>query len=315
MSLGILIIVFKGIGDVLLTTPLLRALKTGLPDSRLYFLTRQPSLKILENNPRLSGVFCREDRPLPAIRAAGIDISLDLMRSASSGFYALFSGAKKRLAFSHPAGRLFHNILPVKREDRGYTVFDRLQLLEPLGIPHAGPQTEFSFKPENAARAGAFLSGAGIRPGTLIVTLDITSPRKHRRWAPENFAMLADRLSADFGARVIFLWGPEELDYVKTAMSAAKEKHLLCPDFNLSDLAALMKLAGLHVGASSAPMHIAVSQGIPTFTVYAPQNSPASWSPPGHLHSWAQGELSSLSSEAVWARLSAHVKTVKGEPV
>ncbi|PJA13566.1 MAG: hypothetical protein COX65_06875, partial [Elusimicrobia bacterium CG_4_10_14_0_2_um_filter_56_8] len=58
MGPGILIIVFKGIGDVLLTTPLIRALKKGLPESRLYFLTRRPSLGILENNPNLSGVFC-----------------------------------------------------------------------------------------------------------------------------------------------------------------------------------------------------------------------------------------------------------------
>ncbi len=312
MGPGILIIVFKGIGDVLLTTPLLRALKKGLPDSRLYFLTRRPSLKILENNPRLAGVFCREDRPLPAIRAAGIDISLDFMRSAPSGFYALFSGAKKRLAFSYPAGRIFHNVLPVKRENPGYTVFDRLQLLEPLKIPHDGPQPELYFKPGNAARAEAFLSGAGIRPGAFTVTLDITSPREHRRWAPENFALLADRLSLEYGARVVFLWGPGELDYVKAALALAKEKHLLCPDFDLLDLAALMKRAALHVGTSSGPMHIAVSQGTPTFTIYAPQNSPASWSPPGALHSWAQGELSSLPFETVWARLGAHMERIKG---
>ncbi len=312
MGPGILIIVFKGIGDVLLTTPLIRALKKGLPESRLYFLTRRPSLGILENNPNLSGVFCREDRPLPAIRAAGIDISLDFMRSASSGFYALFSGAGKRLAFSYPAGRIFHNILPVKKENPGYTVFDRLQLLEPLGIPDDGPEPELYFKPENSARAEAFLSGEGIAPGTFTVTLDITSPREHRRWAPENFSRLADSLVTAFGAKVIFLWGPGELDYVKAAMSSAREKHLLCPDFNLLDMAALLKRTALHAGTSSAPMHIAVSQGTPTFTIYAPQNSPASWSPPGPLHSWAQGELASLPFETVWARLSAHAGAIKG---
>jgi len=312
MGPGILIIVYKGIGDVLLTTPLLRALKKGLPDSRLYFLTRRPSLKVLRNNPHLSGVFCREDGPLSAIRAAGIDISLDFMRSTSSGFYALFSGAKKRLAFSYPLGRIFHNVLPAIRPNPGYTAFDRLQLLEPLGLPHDGPEPELYFGAENAARAGAFLSDAGIGPGTFTVTLDITSPREHRCWAPENYILLADRLTADFGARVIFLWGPGELGYVKAAVAAAREKHLLCPDFDLLDLAALLKRSGLHVGNSSAPMHIAVSQGTPTFTVYSPRNSPASWSPPGPLHSWAQGELSSLSFETVWRRLSAHLKAIKG---
>jgi len=314
MGPGILVIVYKGIGDVLLTTPLLRALKTALPDSRLYFLTRRPSRKVLEGNPRLAGVFYREDKPLAAIRAAGIDITFDYMRSTSSGFYALFSGAKKRLAFKFSAGRLFHNILPEKKQGGGYTVFDRLELLEPLGIPPAGPEMELAFKPENAARAGAFLAASGVKPGEFTVTLDITSPREHRRWAPENFAGLADRLASELGARVIFLWGPGELDYVKAAMAAASGKHLLCPDFDLLDLAALFKQSSLHCGTSSAPMHLAVSQGTPTFTLYAPQNSPQSWSPPGPLHAWAQGELSALPLDSVWERLRAHALTLKKVP-
>ena len=312
MGQGVLIIVYKGIGDVILTTPLLRALKKGMPDSRLYFLTRRPSRKVLENNPRLSGVFYREDRPLAAIRRAGIDITLDFMRSTSSGFYALFSGAKQRLAFHYPAGFLFHNVMPEKKEGLGYTVFDRLQLLEPLGIPHDGPQPELAFLPANAAKAGAFLSGAGVVPGTPVITFDITSPREHRRWAPELFAALADRLAAEFGARVVFLWGPGELDYVKAALALAGTKHLLAPDFDMLDLAALLKRTTLHVGTSSAPMHAAVSQGTPTFTIYAPQNSPASWTPPGPAHAWAQGELSWLSLDEVWNKLSAHFKKLTG---
>ncbi len=310
MGPGILIIVFKGIGDVLLTTPLLRALKKGMPDSRIYFLTRRSSRRILENNPRLSGIFYREDKPLAAIRRAGIDISVDFMRSAPSGFYSLFSGAKKRLAFRYPAGRIFYNVMPVGKAGPGYTVYDRLKLLEPLGILPDGHAAELAFGPENAAKAEKFLSGAGVPPGAFTVTLDITSPREHRRWAPENFARLADSLAAGFGARVIFLWGPGELGYVKAAMASAREKHLLCPDFDLLDLAALLKRTSLHVGTSSAPMHIAVSQGTPTFVVYALQNSPASWSPPGPEHAWAQGDLSTLPFESVWQRLRAHAASL-----
>lgn len=311
MGPGVLVIVYKGIGDVLLTTPLLRAVKTAWPDSRLYFLTRRPSLKILQHNPRLSGVFLREDGPLGAIRRAGIDVSLDFMRSSSSGIYALLSGAKRRLAFSFPAGRLFHNILPPKREARNYTVLDRLELLEPLGIPPAGTEPELSFRPENAARAETFLASAGVKPGEFLVTLDITSPREHRRWPAERFAALADRLKAAYGARVVFLWGPGELDYVKAAMAAASEKHLLCPDFDLLDLAALLARASLHAGTSSAPMHVAVSQGAPTFVLYAPQNAPWSWSPAGPRHAWVQGELDSLPLDEVWSKLAAHIESLR----
>ncbi|MCX5791125.1 MAG: glycosyltransferase family 9 protein [Elusimicrobia bacterium] len=311
MGPGILIIVFKGIGDVLLTTPLVRALKKGLPDSRLYFLTRKPSRGILELNPYLDGVFYREDSPLGAIRRAGVDISMDFMRSSVSGCYSLFSGAGRRLAFSYTGGRLFYNRMQPKKEGLGYTVLDRLQFLDTLGVPADGVQPDLFFRPGNAAKAEAFLAAGGVAPGAFTVTFDITSPREHRRWAPELFARLADRLAREHGAKVVFLAGPGELDYVKTALAAAEERHLPCPGFDLLDLAALAKRAGLHVGLSSAPMHIAVSQGAPTFTIYAPQNSPANWSPPGPAHAWIQGALDSLSFDEVWARLDAHVKTLK----
>ncbi|MDA8132339.1 MAG: glycosyltransferase family 9 protein [Elusimicrobia bacterium] len=312
MGPGILIIVYKGIGDVLLTTPLLRALKKGIPDSRIYFLTRRPSRPILENNPNLSGVFCREDKPLKAIRAAGIDIAVDFMRSASSGFYALFSGADKRLAFSYRGGRLFYNVMPEQRPGDGYTVYDRLQLVEPLGVRPDGHSLDLSVPASCSDKAEAFLASAGVKTGDLLVTMDITSPRDHRRWPAENFAKLADSLAASRGAKVVFLWGPGELEYVKSAMSAARDRHLLCPDLGLLELAALLKRASLHVGTSSAPMHLAVSQGTPTFTVYAPQNSPQSWSPPGSGHGWVQGELSALSFAAVLERLEAHISRLQG---
>ncbi|PIU19362.1 MAG: hypothetical protein COT18_07875 [Elusimicrobia bacterium CG08_land_8_20_14_0_20_59_10] len=311
MPPAILVIVFKGIGDVLLTTPLLRALKKKMPGSRLYFLTRKPSLKILRHNPNLTGVFCREDSPLKAIRAAGVDITMDFMRSSVSGCYSLCSGASKRLAFHYTGGRLFYNLMPEKRPG-GYTVLDRLQLAEPLGVAPDGPEPDLFFAPENAARAEAFLSANGAGATGLTVTFDITSPREYRRAPAALFAALADRLLREFGARVIFLSGPGELAYVSQALAAAKEKHLLAPDFDLLDLAALQARCALHVGTSSAPMHIAVSQKLPTFTIYAPEDSPLSWSPPGPRHGWVQGALQDLPFETVWDKLGSHVRSLQG---
>ncbi|KAF0126563.1 MAG: heptosyltransferase III [Elusimicrobia bacterium] len=311
ISPGILVIVYKGIGDVLLTTPLLRALKKNIPDSRLYFLTRRPSRKILESNPRLSGVFYREERPLRAIRAAGIDISFDFMHSSSSGLFALFSGASKRVAFAGNAARLYHNITPRIKPEAMYTALTRLQLLEPLGIAHDGPELELYPGPANEAKAAAFLKENGIGASAPLITMDVTSPRAHRRWPAEHFAGVADRLFSKFGARVVFLWGPGEMDYVRSVMALAKEPHLLCPDLDLLDLGALLKRAALHIGTSSAPMHLAVSQATPTFIIYSPHDAPGSWSPPGPRHAWAQGELLELPLETVWDRLSSHMLSLK----
>ncbi|HAF95374.1 MAG: hypothetical protein A2021_01000 [Elusimicrobia bacterium GWF2_52_66] len=307
-----LVMVFKGIGDVLLTTPLVRALKKNIPGAEIYFLTKKSSEKILRFNSCLSGVFVREETCLGEIRSRKLDTTMDFMNSSSSGAYALLSGAGRRLAFRHPLGRIFHNVLIEKEGPARYTVYDRLEMLKPLGVPHDGIGLDLRFAPENAEKALDFLKRSGLesaRPSFVI--FDITSPRRHRCWPPEKFIALADRLEADFRLRSVFLAGPGELDYVKSALSSAKSNHLLCSDFDLLDIAALERHAALHAGVSSAPMHIAVSQGTPTFTVYSPNDSPKDWGPPLPIHSGLQADLEILGVDELYAKLSAHVRTLK----
>ena len=131
MAEKFLIIMLRAVGDVLLTTPLVRALKKSNPANEIYFLTGPAAEKILEYNPYLSGIISWDKDTLKKIREQKFDTVIDFMHSAISGYYTLFSGAKKRIAFHRPWGFWCYNIMP-KYIDRGYTVNDRLQILEEL---------------------------------------------------------------------------------------------------------------------------------------------------------------------------------------
>ena len=308
-----LITVFKGIGDVILSTPLIRSIKKDNPANEVYFFTRRASEPVLRHNPGISGIILRGDglkaarASLSALRAAAPDVALDFMLSSSSGLFTLLSGARERAAFRRPLGFLFYNIMP-ERKDRDYTVDTRYELLEALGVKPDGIRPEIYFTPENKNKADAFLSANGLNPAkTPVITFDITSPRGHRMWPAASFAKLADMLAEKAGARIIFTSGPGEKDYVAAAMAMAKHPHCAAPDFGLLDLAALSGRCAMHVGTSSAPMHIAVSQGTPTFTVYGLSTGPKSWSPPASAHAWAQGDLDKLSPEEVFEKASAHL--------
>ena len=124
----------------------------------------------------------------------------------------------------------------------------------------------------------------------------------------EKFAGLADMLSEKLNAKIIFLWGGNELEYVKKALSYSKKNHILSDKFDLLELAALIKKSRLHIGTTSAPMHIATSQNIPTFTIYGIKNGPENWSPPGKTHGHIQGDLIELSVENVFEKLKHHIK-------
>ncbi|HAX62322.1 MAG TPA: hypothetical protein DCX95_07210, partial [Elusimicrobia bacterium] len=241
------------------------------------------------------------------IREQKFDTVIDFMHSAISGYYTLFSGAKKRLAFYRPWGFWCYNIMP-KYQDKGYTVNDRLQILEELGVSGDGIDLDLVFAAENEKKVLDFFYKNKISRQNFLVTLDITNRRKHRQWQKEKFSRLADLLAEKYNARIIFLWGPGELDYVKSAMSLCKKQHILCDNFDILDLAALIKNCSLHIGTSSAPAHIAVSQKTPTFIIYGQKNGAYGWSPPESIHGYIQGELKNLSVETVLEKLSNYLE-------
>ncbi len=308
--LKILIIVFKGIGDVLLTTPLIRALKKHYPDCEISFLTKRASVKILKLNPNVSEILTREEDAQSRIAFKKFDITIDFMLSLTSGYYTLLSKAKKRLAFYRPLGFLFYNILP-HHQHKGYTVYDRLQILEPLGIKQDGISLDLNFDANHEKTASDFLHKNNLKKEKdFIITLDCTSPREHRQWPMEKFAGLADLLNEKLNAKIIFLWGGNELEYVKEALSYSRKGHILSDKFDLLELAALIKKSRLHIGTTSAPMHIATSQNTPTFTIYGQKNGPQNWSPPGKNHGYAQGNLDKLTIRDVFKKLECHIKTL-----
>ncbi|MDD5687072.1 MAG: glycosyltransferase family 9 protein [Elusimicrobia bacterium] len=303
MTEKILIIVLRAIGDVLLTTPLIRALKKSKPESKIYFLTQKSSEIILKYNPYISGVILLDKNTLKNIKERKFDIVIDFMNSAITGYYTLLSGADKRVAFYRPWGFWCYNIMP-KYVNKGYTVFDRLQILETFGIKYENTALDLSFGAENEKKVLSYFNKNNISNQDFLITFDITNRRTYRQWSKEKFAQLADLVADKLNAKVIFIWGPGELDYVQSAMSLCKKKHLLCDDFNILDLAALIKSCKLHIGTSSAPAHIAVSQNTPSFIIYGLKTNPVSWTYPNdNIHKYIQGQLDSLSVDEVAEKL------------
>jgi len=315
MKPNILIIVFKGIGDVILTIPVIKAIKKEIPQSKIYFLTRKFASKVLENNPLISEIIIREEKPLLKILKIKPDITIDYMLSSSSGGFSLFSGAKTRIAFYRPWGRIFYNKM-VKSNFDGYTVIRRFELLKPLGI---NPQKITDIKPDiyytskNEDKVNKWFNENNINAEKdKIVTFDITSPRTYRLLPPDKIILLANKLSKENGFKSIFLAGPGEESYVQTNLNKySKEKTYYAFNLDLLDLAYLISRAKIHIGTSSSPMHIAVSQNTPTFTIYNTFTPMKSWSPPLKIHSGIECNFNKIEMEEIYNKLINFINEIK----
>jgi len=307
-KMNFLIIVYKGIGDVVLTTPLVKAIKKKIPQSSVYFLTKKYSAPILSNNPYIDEVLVREELSLKKLRSLKINVSIDYMLSSSSAFYSMASGAEKRIAFYRDWGFLAYNCM-LKINFTGYNVRQKFEYLRPLGID---PDSIEDIKPDvypsesDFEKIKEYLFSKNIDvEKNKIVNMDITSPRAYRQLSADKFIFIADKL-VENGFKTVFAPNSNEYDYVKNAIdsySKYKDNHIILKNLSLMQLSALISLAKLHIGTSSAPMHIAVAFDVPTFTVYSPHTSPLSWDPGGERHRYVQGDLDKLQAADLWDKI------------
>ncbi len=311
--MNFLIIVYKGIGDIVLTTPLIKVIKHHFPQSTIYFLAKKHTCGILKNNPFIEKVLIKDELEIAELRSLKIDVAMDFMHSTSSAFYSFVSGAKMRIAMWKWWNFVVFNYR-IKSEWDGYNVVKRFEYLEPFGI---NPFSIKDIKPEvypsssDLEKVKKILEDNKAFPGKdKIVNMDITSPRAYRQLDGEKFMYIADRL-IEKGFKTIFIPSPSEYDYVKNTInnySRYSSNHIIISGLNLIELAALISKVNLHIGTSSGPMHIAVSFNIPTFTIYSPFTNPQAWGPPLKIHGYIQGELDKLKKEEIWEKIDDFIK-------
>lgn len=313
--MNFLIIVYKGIGDVILTIPLIKAIKRNFKDSKVFFLTKKYSADILKNNPWIDEVLIRENLKISYLRSLNIDVSIDYMLSSSSAFYSLLSGAKKRIAFWRHWGFLVYNYM-IKSEWDGYNVIKKFEYLKPFGIDWRSisdikPEIYPSKDDEEKVKE-VFKKNEIDLNKDKIVSFDITSPRAQRQPRSEIFIYCADRL-LDLGFKTVFLPAVWDREYVFRSInnySLYPSKHIIIDSFNLMQLASAISYSSIHIGTSSAPMHIAVSFNVPTFTLYSEVINPISWTPPLEIHGYMQSKLDLFHKEEVWSKIKNHVKKI-----
>lgn len=289
----ILVIQLRHIGDVLLTTPAVRALRRAYPEARIEFLVEQPSRPVLAANPDIDTILVRRPREslwkgiqlLLDVRRRRYDLVVDYQHKVRTGLIALCSGAALRLSYRDTVRRHFYSPLGSRQTLRGYMGQTKLELLRNAGIEcDTGVEAA---RPEMAVGEAARsyvaqqLEHMGLARQHPLVAIDPMSRKPSRRW--NGFTELADRLVEDCGARVLFLWGPGAREKVQAIATRGRHPHLMAPPTDLEQLAALLERCHLHIGNDSGPRHLAVARRTPTLTVVV-QTDPATWTFPDRRH-------------------------------
>lgn len=315
----ILVIQLRQLGDILLTTPCLKALKKQRPKARITFLSHAMGRLVLDDCPFLDEHFfyagdatkLDEWRLAMTLRERQFDLVLDFMNNPRSAFYAFTSGAPRRLAFRSARRAAYTEVVPRPSLPR-YIVRDKFELIKAAGFE---PGDEGLVLPWNEGHTKPLFKLLGETPAfkeaPLRVALSPTHRRPVRRWPLPRFAALADRLQEEWGATVLWVWGPGEEALIDEVRAFCRTPTVKAPKTSFREMAALVANCDLFIGNSNGPSHVAVATGICSLQLHG-HTSAAAWCPLSEKHRAVQAPefqqmrqptLEGITPESVWTAL------------
>jgi lipopolysaccharide heptosyltransferase II len=275
--LNILAVRFSSIGDVLLITPLLRAIRAQYPAARVTVLTKPGFVPLLSHNPNLSRVISLDQRrglrDLAAeLRAGRYTHLLDLHDNLRSRMLRLLVPGNWS---SYPKHRLARSILiHTKRDlyrDRRPVPERYFSAATHLGVVPDGAPPDFFLGREAEQAAAAWLE-AGRRPGPdqPLIALAPGAAHATKRWPPEYWEMLLQRL-INSGSSVVLVGGEEDAALASLLVSGAPGGVLNAAGrFGLQETAALLKHCQALVSGDTGVMHMATAVGTPVLALFGP---------------------------------------------
>src|SRR6266404_9111255 len=287
--MNILLLQLKRIGDLILTTPAIGALRDKFPDASISLVVSAAVKELLPAITGIDKVFevrGKTDDALDwiALSLGKFDYCLDFTRNDRSSFLTFLSGARKRITSDHPnlrtklRARSYNEFVAAPVGDL-HTVDYHLGLLKPLGIENASRAIRLRLPDETAARANALLRTANV--GEDFVCFHPGSARSEKFWDAKRWTEVIDHCASETGMSCILTGGRSSIEQAQIASikAAAKSKPIdLSGKTNLLTLAALVRKARLLVTVDSAPMHFAAAWETPQVVLFGPTN-PYHWHP------------------------------------
>lgn len=285
---NILIIKLRYIGDVLLCTPLVRALREHYSKAKITFLVSQGTEDVLKCNPYLDEVLLlprttlyHQLRFIWKIRLRRFDCVLDLTDGDRSAIMTAVTGASQRIGFNNEnrwRGMVYSQCVGAKYGSM-HMVDYHGQVASLLGIPNpmGNPEVFVREQDEEVAQQLLLENQLHDRPWGMIHP---TARYWSKAWPADRFAALSDWLAKQ-GMAVLLVGTEKDKAVGQEVQHLSESKPVsLMGRTSVLELAALMKRCGLFVGNDGGPMHIAAAVGCPVLAIFGPTD-PAVWGPRG----------------------------------
>ena len=284
----------RQIGDVVLTTPAVAALRRQYPHAHITYVVEPAGAPIVAGNPHLDEVVVAPRRGGIAgmladvrlgwrLRRARYDLAIDFHGGPRASLLTLMSGAPRRIGYD-VAGRrwMYTDVVGRPRElRRRHSVENQWDLIKALDVAAptpAGNPVEMPVDRAASASVDQRLAAAGVTSDEDLAVIHVSASSPFRRWPLPSFVDTVAALASRAGRRVIVTSGPSErgaatgiIDGARAKLPAVdRHRVLACGDFSLGELRALLERSALFIGGDSGPLHIAATTRTPVVALFGP---------------------------------------------
>ena len=297
-SKKILIIRLSAIGDVVDVLPALRYLRSNFPESRISWLVEDRASAILSDHPDLNEVivFPRKKWQREILKVSKTistlsdilsfyrklhdehyDLVLDFQGNLKSGIMDLITGTENRVGFGKGFCKEFNYLFTMYKvypqNEREHRIDKNLSLLKGIGFNAEFQNPELPVSKLDHEYISKFIDENNKCPIPLIIVNPCTSEYgSYKRWSTLNYARLADMILEKYDVKVVFIWGPNELEIVNEIISQMKQKASVSCKTTIKQLIELIRCADLFIGGDTGPLHIASTLCIPTMAIFGPKD-------------------------------------------
>jgi lipopolysaccharide heptosyltransferase II len=293
----ILIVRTDRIGDVLLSTPAIKALRERYPHAFIAMMVSPYAKDIVEGNPNLDEVIIFDkDRAhkgwinsikfSSALKKRHFDLTLILHPTNRAHIITFLAGISKRVGYDKKLGFLLTDTIKhTKQLGQKHEMEYALDLVRYLGIEPADKSTFMPIKIDSQEWLKNLLLEEKINQDDKLLAIHPGASCASKLWPVENFAYIADALIEEKGFKVFIVCSLKDKKMAENVIKHMRNSAInLAGKTSVSQLASLLKRCNLFISNDSGPVHIASSVGTPVISIFGRNQqglSPKRWGPLG----------------------------------
>lgn len=296
----ILVIKFRNIGDVLLTSPLISALAETQPGAEITAMVNPGMEAMLSGHPGLQDVLAPDPfrgqgeshwqfilrffRFFRDLRKRRFDLVINTTEGDRGMLYGYLSGASRRFGYLKENDKAWRKKLLTRswtwRAEKTHTAVRNL-IFAPGYDPQNGVSVELVFSKQDSAAVDKALVFEGHDGKKPLVHVHPLSRWQFKCWDDDKMAAAIDYIQLELGAAVALTCGPDKKEHerLERILGHCKTRPVnINSQLNLKQVAALSARSLLYFGVDTAPMHMAAAVNTPVVALFGP-TSAAQWGP------------------------------------